>query len=82
MFLLHASDEVVLRLTLPSLSYGFYNHNNNISDKDDDESEDEFDDDFDAGNNVKKVDCLRLFNFTKSSTSCYLVTVINIYLLN
>lgn len=82
MFLLHASDEVVLRLTLPSLSYGFYNHNNNINDKDDDESEDEFDDDFDAGNNVKKVDCLRLFNFTKSSTSCYLVTVINIYLLN
>lgn len=54
MFLLHASDEVVLRLTLPSLSYGFYNHNNNINDKDDDESEDEFDDDFDAGNNVKK----------------------------
>lgn len=55
MFLLHALDEVVLRLTLPSLSYGFYNHNNNnINDKDDDESEDEFDDDFDAGNNVKK----------------------------
>lgn len=54
MFLLHASDEVVLRLTLPSLSYGFYNHNNNINYKDNDESEDEFDDGFDAGNDVKK----------------------------
>lgn len=52
-FLLHALDEVVLLLTLPSLSYGFYNNNNNINDKDDDESEDEFGDDVDAGNNDK-----------------------------
>lgn len=48
-FFLHALDEVVLQLTLPFLSYGFYNNNNNINDKD----EDEFGDDVGAGNNDK-----------------------------